>query len=99
MRIKHDVDLHPLQPQMVLAMIVAESVYAKSQSEVMITSGKEGPHMVKSLHFTGMALDIRLPNMAVNQVAANLAAALGPQYDVVLEGDHIHIEYDPKRVT
>lgn len=25
-----------------------------------------------------------------------LRAALGPEYDVVLESDHVHLEYDPK---
>ncbi len=100
MKIKSDVDLRGLQPQMAIAAIVAASVYAANGAELMITSGTEGTHMKGSLHYKGLALDLRLPGFsgeaATNLLVSNLRANLGPQFDVVLEGTHVHIEWDPK---
>jgi hypothetical protein len=52
-----------------------------------------------------MAIDLRannLTNEAAQQVAAELQAAVGDEYDVIFESypedqtrNHIHLEYDP----
>lgn len=97
MRIKPGVDIRGLQPQMAIAAVIAERVYAAHGAELMITSGAEGQHMEGSLHYKGLAIDIRLP--APDKIAADvlaLRASLGAQFDVVLEKDHVHIEFDPK---
>jgi hypothetical protein len=109
MRIKPGVDLRGLRPQMVIAALVAERLYATqgADADLMITSGREGTHMSGSLHYVGLAIDIRLPGSFTGQTSAvakakaktmvaDLIAHLGAQYDVVLEVDHIHIEFDPK---
>lgn len=96
MRIKHDVDLRGIQPQMAMAAAVAESVYRAAGSEMTVTSGVEGAHMEGSLHYKGLALDLRLPTSGAGTIKAALADALGPQFDVVVERDHVHIEFDPK---
>lgn len=95
MKIKPGVDLRGLQPQMVIAVQVAQWVYGAQ--ELTITSGSEGEHMAGSLHYKGLAVDIRLP--APDKIAVvilGLRGSLGKQYDVVLENDHIHIEFDPR---
>ena len=67
--------------------------------EVVITSGTDSVHKVGSLHYTGNALDIRTfiyrPEM-VGRIIGSLQVWLGNDYEVILEKDHIHIEYDPK---
>ena len=68
---------------------------------VWITSANDSEHMEGSLHFENIAFDIRIRNIIGNvQQEARLWAermqeALGDDYDVLLEPDHIHVEYDP----
>lgn len=65
--------------------------------EMTITSGKDGNHMVGSKHYTGEAVDIRTSDMK-KPITVHLAikTALGKDYDVIYEIDHIHAEYDQK---
>ncbi len=67
--------------------------------EVTITSTTDGKHMKGSLHYQGKAIDIRIFGLSIEQVNrlhATLNRCLYRMCDVVLEKDHIHIEYDPK---
>ena len=67
--------------------------------DVVITSGTDGTHKVGSKHYGGDALDFRTSNIPadlLNLYIARVKARLGKHYDVVLEGDHLHIEFDPK---
>ena len=62
-----------------------------------ITSANDGKHMKNSLHYSGKAIDIRSRDMAnPTLVAYYLNIWLGSDFDVIFEGDHIHIEYDNK---
>lgn len=63
-----------------------------------ITSGRDGVHSKNSKHYTGDAIDIRTRDMSdVKKVYAMLKENVDDKlFDVVLESDHIHIEYDPK---
>lgn len=63
-----------------------------------ITSGNDGVHMKKSLHYENKAIDVRSRDM--KYPVGNclyIRKALGKNYDVILERDHIHIEYQPKK--
>jgi hypothetical protein len=81
------------------ANILAAVSRAPSAIEIVITSGTEGQHKSGSLHYKGHAADIRRRNFpseaAVRQFMAALKSELGEDYDVILEADHIHCEYDP----
>ena len=97
-----------LQPQMILAMMIAEAVYWKyDQTECVITSGCEGKHKVGSKHYDGLALDLRIRDFAsgvvVNAVIEELQMRLNGrtgnqhgEYDITLSTHNIHIEFDPK---
>lgn len=78
---------------------VAAQVYARHGYDAVITSGLEGSHLAESKHYTGDALDFRVRDIERpserEQIAAEIAAVLGPAYDVVLEPTHIHAEFDP----
>ena|SRR3990167_11277587 len=72
---------------------------------VTVTAGSDGHHGEQSLHYKNLAVDLRTghswsPPLMTPQEAKDirdeLALRLGAGYDVVLEGDHIHAEYDPK---
>ncbi len=77
--------------------------YSLVGQEPVITSGNDGTHMQGSLHYRNLAIDLRLPSKynglsAADMIVHNkLADLLAPDYDVILEETHIHVEYDPKR--
>jgi len=64
----------------------------------IITSARDGAHKRSSLHDQGKAIDIRISDMGVGmpeKVVKELKHTLGLRFDVILESDHIHLEYDP----
>ena len=66
---------------------------------ITITSGRGDKHSEKSRHFSGHAIDLRTRHLSLTQINAWIDAikeALGRDYDVIFEGNHIHVEYDPK---
>lgn len=95
--IKPGVRVRGLSNEILLAIMIADSVYRETENSMTITSLTDGKHSTGSRHYTGDAVDLRLPMPTVRQqVMTQLQKALGSDYDVVLESDHIHIEYDPK---
>ena len=88
-------------------MRMAEVVYGMVMGEqfsVVVTSGNDSPHMDGSLHYKNLAIDFRTghswetPLMSeeeAREIRDELKARLGLGFDVVLEKDHLHCEYDP----
>jgi hypothetical protein len=99
-RLKQGVDLHILSPQAVLGMSILDGVWGNLGYGIFyITSVADGRHSRKSLHRLGMAFDVRLPpgvETTFKAVVERAKEALGEDFDVVLEEDHIHVEWDPK---
>lgn len=100
-RVKEGVDISNLQPQMLLALYNAHELYRVRGADLWITSSREGKHMPGSLHYAGLAVDLRVWNLPHAErdgraIATELGEALGRDYDVLYEGDHLHVEYDPK---
>jgi hypothetical protein len=85
---------------MQIANAIAAVVYAEQHAELVVTGAVEFGHSVTSLHQYGRACDYRthhLPSKATAiAIADELRQRLGSDYDVVLESDHIHVEFDPK---
>ena len=56
--------------------------------------------MAGSLHYAGAAIDVRTRDVAADKtcrILAQLRSAWRGDFDVLLEGDHIHIEFQPKQ--
>ena len=101
MKIKSDVKFLDGKIAMMHATILAEQALAIVAPEVefVITSGVDGNHYMHSLHYTGLAYDYRTRDLTPGQQkmwTALIEERLGPDFDVVLEEDHLHVEYDPK---
>lgn len=68
--------------------------------EITITSARDGSHMKNSHHYVGLAIDIRSRDMSnVTDSAKWIDKFLninGKSFDIVIENDHIHIEFDKK---
>ena len=81
------------------ALIAANDIWLGHGEELVVTCGLNGVHSARSLHYYGKALDFRCRYFAPNVqvvVAHELRDSLPDAFDVVFEGDHIHVEYDPK---
>lgn len=97
--IKAGVNVTGIKPEIVLAVIMAQAIYARHGAGLVITSALDGKHSRGSLHYSGNAIDLRTRHVSrddAETIADELRAALGAQYDVVLEKDHIHVEFQPK---
>jgi hypothetical protein len=99
MIVKKDASLKGIDEIMILMMPKIEKLYEAIGKEFVITSGTDGTHSIGSLHYKGLAVDIRLPYLTPNAnkpFVEMIKLVLNIDFDVVLEKDHIHIEYDPK---
>lgn len=101
-KIKDNVRIDLLQPQMLLPVMIMDQLFSElGHVDAVITSGNDGKHKEGSKHYTGHALDFRIRHVKkhiVEIILRRATAALGQDYDVVLEHTHIHVEYDPKGV-
>ena len=81
-------------------IIVAGEVYEELGYDLPISCGRDGEHGYRSLHPYGRAIDLDTSMfsdaqrvLVVNEIRAKIT---GQGFDVVDEGNHIHIEYDSK---
>lgn len=97
----NDVSLVGMCPQILFAILVAQKVYELYETPLVITSLNDSTHSVTSFHYDGRAVDLRTRNLPVGldpeETAQRIRDALGIDFDVLFEGDHIHIEWQPRR--
>ena len=97
--VKDGVLFNPCRPELVDGIITAATILPQYGSPLVITSGSDGTHPAggqNDPHYLGYAVDIRIS--AVNQhelplLVMDLKSALGDQWHVVLESDHIHCQH------
>ena len=94
-----------LHPEMIAIInVLRETAPEMQQDAIWITSANDSKHKHNSLHYKNRALDIRIWNIVdddpdftkAKEWATRMQSALGEDYDVLFEDDHIHAEYDPK---
>jgi len=86
------------RPEIVRARAIIAHVWRSFGYTLTVTSGTDSTHSVRSLHYSGLAEDYRItgiPSAALSGMVAQVRAQLGTSYDVILEADHLHVEYDP----
>ena len=96
MLIKAGVDISRLERMTRSSLVIAAGILGDYGEELVITSTYEGNHSAGSLHYANQAYDIRMPDKETTALSLELMTRLGSNFDVVIERDHIHIEYDPK---
>lgn len=100
MQFKPTVKLTDLKPQLLAGLLVCQYVYEHLfNTELVVTSIDDSTHGADSLHPFGLAADLRTRNLKPEQIPAVQKAIkdrLPAGFDFVFEGDHFHIEYDPK---
>jgi hypothetical protein len=98
---KPGVDAKGIRNEILLALQVLSSIFAEHPTwgELVVTSLLDGEHMDGSLHYQGLAVDVRtrnIPPASLPILESESKTRLGVDYDVVLEADHLHVEFDPK---
>lgn len=107
LQVKAGVQVNGLRAPALEALAVAETVFDRHKLDVFLTSGLEGKHKEGSLHYKGLAVDLRLPLHPHYQLDPSEGARITleifnaleralPMYDVIHEPSHYHVEFDPK---
>lgn len=98
LKLKQGVRLTNLTPQMALAAVIVRDTYDEFGFDCVITSADDSKHGFNTLHGQGKAMDFRtkhLPDANTKVAIKNrVAERLGIDFDVVLEEDHLHCEFD-----
>lgn len=98
MRLKYGTRWEQMHASMEHAIRVCDVIFERRVGrEAIVTSARDGKHSELSLHYVGKAIDLRTRDIEkATQLAitVQIRQALGNAYDVVLEEDHLHIEYD-----
>ena len=99
MKFKEGVKLNGSQPEIALALIVCDGVYKAYGQNMVVTSVTDGVHSRGSLHYVGFAFDLRTRDthsQDLVRIHKDLLSSLTEEFDVVLEKDHFHVEFQPK---
>ena len=95
--LKKGVRIHGIMAELVLAIVIADQIYGElGQPTTWVTSVIDGQHMRASIHYIGGAVDLGLPGARGITARDRIAHRIGSDFDVVLEDDHIHLEWQPK---
>lgn len=97
-RFKNGVKIRGVRVEMASVWPLIASVYMDFGYECVITSVCDSKHGA-IVHILGFATDFRTRHVEkkkLKYLVEALKRALSDEFDVVLEEDHIHIEFDPR---
>ena len=98
LRLKTGVRLYGLQPEMLYCLDRCVDLWPDGAS-VTVTSARGDKHSRQSLHYSGNAVDLRtrdITDAQIREVILKLRQVLGARFDVIYEGNHLHLEHQPK---
>lgn len=100
-QLKTRVNPYGLHPRVKSAIVLcADIIDQTAGEECVVTSLCDGVHGTDSYHYLLGAFDARTRHLTEEEqegVAERLARKLGSEWDVVLESDHLHVEWDAGR--
>lgn len=96
MKNPNKVSTDKLRPEIRRAMWVCEVLWRRFGMEFELYHTFDGKHKEGSLHFKNRAFDGSLPTQSEAECIQSLREFLGPEYDVVVEAECVHVEHDPK---
>lgn len=98
MKLKSGVRVGHVKPPIVLCFYIIEPVLELYGQELVVTSICDGKHSKNSKHYLGYACDIRTwqltENGTIQEAAKDIQNALGEEYYIAVESDHIHIQFN-----
>lgn len=93
------VNIWGLEKVMQPVLYNADVIWKEYGKELVITSARDGIHSAGSLHYYGLAVDLRTHYFSEADkysVAQDLRDEVGNDFDVIVHKSHIHVEYDPR---
>ena len=110
LRVKKGVVFKCFKPKIIDLLEMLNRISEEIEKDIWITSANDGKHSENSYHYKNLALDLRIWNLEkkdINYVIENLTNdrfqfLFSPDhkyYDIVLEKDHIHCEYDERKAN
>lgn len=98
--LKQGVEINGLQPEILLGIIIVNSVFSLYGYSTVITSLMEGQHMEGSKHYKGLAVDIRshiIDQEELSKIIVMCQNALGENFKLILEdtglpNEHLHLQ-------
>ena len=97
MKIKSGASIQGLDIRMRPALVEADVIWSQRGKELVVTSGLDGEHIPASLHYYGLAVDLRtryFTKEEKEEVRQELQTALGMSFDVISEKSNMHVEYN-----
>lgn len=103
--IKPGAQIIGIEAPILLGVLVLKTVLDKYGLDTVITEGTGGEHSQGSLHYRGLALDVRskhiLDSGLKHQILTEARVLLNGEFDLILESEgqpseHFHIEVDCK---
>jgi hypothetical protein len=86
------------EPTIIMIHHVADA-FAAAGYDTVVTSVVDGKHMTDSLHYDGCAADFRTRHVKTKKeltaILADAKKRCGNAYDIIIETDHIHGEFQP----
>lgn len=101
MLLKKGVRLLGVKPELLIGLMVADTIYNKNDEELTVTSIVDGKHSRTSKHYLGFGADLRTNDIDEDTVAlitAQLKRQL-PEFYILLEhkgtqNEHIHMHFN-----
>lgn len=96
--IKVGVTFTPCSPELVDGIITTALIYDRYKAALVVTSGSDGVHPAGGAtdpHYLGYAFDARIRDLdesILPLLVVDLREALGPQWRVVVEPNHLHCQ-------
>lgn len=96
LRLGRRVRIQGIRPELLLALLIVSDLCRVQGLIAIVTHILDGLHMHNSLHYTGAAFDFVIDLTSDHEPwVVELRERLGVAFDVVDEGTHIHVEYQP----
>lgn len=101
MILKRGVTLLGAKPELIIGLMVADTVYPANGEELTVTSITDGKHSRRSRHYLGLAADLRtndISELNTDIILMQLIEQL-PEFYIVLENkgtpdEHIHMQFN-----
>ena len=96
LRLALNVRSQGIRTELLLGLVIIQVLCMEWGLRVVVTAILNGSHMKNSLHYTGSAVDFDFQgDVDLVEFLEELRVRLGRDFDVVDEGTHIHVEYQP----
>jgi len=96
MLLKPGVDISKLEKPIRTTLGILDDLLPDHEGIFVVTSTYEGDHIPNSLHYAHRAYDFVILRGDSEEIIERFRKAVGKDYDILVDVNHYHIEYDPE---